>query len=209
MAGQRKYSKFGNIIIGLFFIAAGLFPTLATFNIGPLGVRDINGPSWLGLASGGIFVAAGFIVMVGKSAPILRSFLGFFIVLGLTSISNWIAFGLGERVCSGSVSFFGLLSQGMHTDLACRIPFGFGAIIMDGFLFYSAVALLHQMIGDSPPINALLKLAQWVVLITLAPILIPFLLVLAGRSTFAAIRIRLKTGSWPRNESFIQKRLKK
>jgi len=206
---KKKNSLVGNILIGLFFIAAGIFPMLATFNIGPLGIRDINGPAWLGLAAGGIFVAAGCIVLFGESAPAVKKSLGLLIIFGLTAIVNWIAFGLGDRVCSGSFSLFGFFSESSYTDLACRIPFGIAALIMNGILFYSVIALLQEISGGPPQLAGLLKLAQWVVLISLAPILVPFLLVLIGRGALDAVRIRIKTGSWPRNETFIKKREEK
>ena len=205
MAAQGKNSPYGNIIVGLFCLLMGIFPLLSAFDIGPLGVGDINGPPWLGFASGGIFVAAGLLVMLGESAPLLKSTLGFLVFISLAAIGNWIAFGVGERVCSGSISLPWFFNEGQYSDLGCRIPFGLGAVIMDAFLVYVLVRFLQRSLGGPPNLARTLKLAEWLILITLAPFLVPLVIWLAGLSGFQAVKTRLTTGNWPRNESFIQR----
>ena len=40
-------------------------------------------------------------------------------------------------------------------------------------------------------------------LLTLAPILLPIILIVLGRADLEALATRLRTGQWPRNEEFI------
>ncbi|MFH0933591.1 MAG: hypothetical protein V1879_00120, partial [Pseudomonadota bacterium] len=70
----------GRFWFGLTFVAFGIMPMLATFDIGPLGTADINGPPWLGLASGGVFVAAGLAVMAGPGRPVLNGILAILVI---------------------------------------------------------------------------------------------------------------------------------
>ena len=58
------------LLVGLVFLAAGILPMLAAFDIGPLGREDINGPPWLGFVAGGIFSTAGLAVMAGPRSPL-------------------------------------------------------------------------------------------------------------------------------------------
>ena len=81
----------GRWAFGLCFVALGLFPALSTFNIGPLGTADINGPAWMGLAAGGVFIIACLAVIVGPGKPILSSILVLLLLAGLAAIGNWIA----------------------------------------------------------------------------------------------------------------------
>ena len=146
--------------------------------------------------------------MLGESAPLLKSTLGFLVFISLAAIGNWIAFGVGERVCTGSISFLGFINDGQHSDIGCRIPFGLGAVIMDAFLIYVLVRFLQRSLGGPPNLARTLKLAEWLILITLAPFLVPLVIWLAGISGFKAVKARLTTGTWPRNESFIRRKKK-
>ncbi|MCX7146713.1 MAG: hypothetical protein NT042_11045 [Sulfuritalea sp.] len=92
------------LLVGLVFVASGMFPMLAAFDIGPLRQEDINGPPWLGFAAGGVFTAAGLAVMAGPRSSLATSLFGLLSLAGLAMLGNWIAFGAGERACSGSIS---------------------------------------------------------------------------------------------------------
>jgi len=209
MADKDKHSRISNLVFGLIFVGFGIFPLLASFNIGPLGAGDINGPPWLGIAAGGVFVAAGLAVMLGESWPLLKNLLVILVIAGLSALGNWIAFGVGERVCTGTSFLTGFGSSGQYSDLACRIPFGLGAVITDAFLFFALVQLLQKVLGGPPKLARLLKIAEWLVLISLAPFLLLLLVFLVGRGGFEAVRTRLQTGVWPRNVEFIRRRQQK
>jgi hypothetical protein len=189
----------GRLWFGLTFVAFGIMPMLATFDIGLLGPKDINGPAWLGLATGGVFVAGGLAVFVGPDRPVFSSILAIVMGAGLAAVGNWIAFGVGERVCSGTIPFW----QGSMSGLGCRIPFGIGALITNALLVLMVVVALQKALGGPPRLARLRRWAENLMLLTLAPILLPLLLFMLAWSGLGVIKERLETGEWPRNEAFI------
>jgi hypothetical protein len=190
-------------LIGLVFVAAGILPMLAAFDIGPLGRADIYGPPWVGFAAGAIFSSAGLALIAGPQAPLAGGLFGVLTLAGLAAIGNWIAFGAGHRACSGSISLPGLWTGGDLAGLACRIPFGIGALITDAFLCWMIVSVLQKALGGPPRLARLRKAAEWLILASLVPILLPLLLFLVAGAALGAIRTRLTSGAWPRNEEFI------
>lgn len=190
-------------VVGLLFIAAGALPMLAAFDIGPLRAEDINGPPWLGLAAGGCFAAAGAAIIAGPQSPLVARLFGTLALLGLVLIGNWVAFGAGERICGGSLSLPWAGGSGDLGGLACRIPFGVGALITDAFLCLMLATTLQQAFGGPPRLARLVKGAEWLMLASLLPILLPLLVFGLGAGALGAVRTRLATGAWPRNEAFI------
>ncbi len=192
-----------HLVLGLILCAGSLVPMLGAFDIGPLGTDDINGPPWLGFVAAGVFFVAGLALVIGPAAPLLNSVLGILVVAGLAAIGNWIAFGLGGRACGGSISLPWLWSESDFSGLACRIPFGFGALVMDAILCFVCVSTLQKALGGPPRLDRLLKLAETLVLLSLTPLLLILVITLVSRAGIDAVKTRWKTGAWPRNEEFI------
>ena len=190
-------------MIGLLFIATGALPMLAALDIGPLRAGDINGPPWLGLAAGGSFAAAGGAIIAGPQAPLVARLFGILALLGLVAIGNWVAFGAGERICGGSFSLPGVGGSGDLGGLACRIPFGVGALITDAFLCLMLAKTLQQALGGPPRLARLVKGAEWLILASLLPILLPLAFFVLTGAAFGALKTRIRNGAWPRNEEFI------
>jgi hypothetical protein len=209
MPPSPPLSSRASLLIGLLFVASGIFPMLAAFDIGPLGREDIQGPPWLGLAAGGTFVAAGLAIIAGPRAPLLNGLFAILVLSGLAALGNWVAFGAGERICSGSISLPWSWGEGDLAGLACRIPFGFGALIMDAFLCWMIVSTLQKALGGPPRLAGLLKAAEWLMFASLAPVLLPMVLILFAGVALSAIKSRLFTGAWPRNEEFIARQKSK
>ena len=211
MKPSNTLSPRARLGLGLALIACGIFPILAAFDAGgPFRQADINGPPWLAGVAGGIFVVAGLTMMRPPQDELHPlSFLLFFILLsGFAAMGNWIAFGAGPRVCGVSVSGFFFTASNDSTELTCRAAFGIGAIIMNGFLFYLLASAPKKYLGDTPITRTLDKLGSGVLLVALAPILIPLLLFGLMSGLWQSFRDYLRTGSWPRNEAFIA-RMKK
>lgn len=190
-------------LIGLLFIASGLLPMLAAFDIGPLRADDINGPPWLGLAAGGCFAAAGSAIIAGPQSPLAARLFGIVSLLGLVLIGNWVAFGAGERICGGSFSLSWIGGSRDLAGLACRIPFGVGALVIDAFLCLMLATTLQQALGGPPRLARLVSAAEWLILASLLPILLPMLVFGLAAGALGAIKTRFVTGAWPRNEEFI------
>lgn len=203
--GPSALSGRGRVVVGLLCLAAGTLPILAAFDVGPLHQRDINGPPWLGAVAGGVFVIAGVSLFLGEAArnhP-FSYVLALVILAGFAAIGNWIAFGAGPRQCSGGISGFLFGSTRAAAELECRIAFGIGAAILDGILVWMFASALRKMVGSGPLTDALEKVGQGALLLALAPLLLPMLLYVIGKSAFEGLREYRKTGRWPRNEAFI------
>ena len=190
-------------LIGLVFIASGILPMLAAFDVGPLHSEDINGPPWLGFVAGAVFFSGGLAVMAGPRSPLVGSLFGVLALAGMAAIGNWIAFGAGERACSGSISLPWLWSESDFSGLGCRIPFGLGALITDAFLCYMIVSMLQKSLGGPPRLARLLKAAEWLILASIAPFLLLLVVMVVCSAAAAAVKTRWTTGAWPRNEAFI------
>lgn len=196
-------------IIGLLFAACGVIPILAAFDIGPFSSDEINGPPWLGLVAGGLFVVAGIMLMIGKMHPWLRDGFAILILGGMAAIGNWIAFGVGERVCSGSFSFGLFFSEGNFADLGCRIPFGLGALVVDAITIYAVVSLLEKVQGGPPALARSKKFAESLIWLSLSPLLLLMAILLMFHVAGSILKTRWQTGVWPRNEQFIASQQKK
>lgn len=203
MNRQQQLSPGAAHLIGLLFLAAGVLPMLAAFDIGPLRQEDINGPPWLGFAAGGCFAAAGCAIIAGHQSPLAARLFGILSLVGLVLIGNWVAFGVGARACSGSIALPWAWAASDLSGLACRIPFAVGALITDAFLCWMIVSTLQKALGGPPRLARLLKAAEWLILASLLPILLPLALFLMAGAAFGALKTRLQSGAWPRNEAFV------
>lgn len=204
---RNKLSLRGRLFFGLLCLAAGILPVLAAFEIGPLGREAINGPAWLGAAAGGVFIMAGIALLMGedgsRSDHPLRYVLFACILGALAAIANWIAFGPGPRECSIAIGGVAFESGSPANSFACRAGFGVGAGILDGFLLWLAAGAAQKFGAPAAIATALERLGLVVLGVALAPIAVPMLLFLVGKSLIIAFAAYCRTGKWPRNEAFI------
>jgi hypothetical protein len=181
-------SPAGRIFFGLLCIACGIFPALAAFDVGPLHSSDIEGPAWLALVAGGIFIAGGIALMLGDRFRNSVVSYGLFalMIASFAAIANWIAFGPGPRQCT--VAFAGLFFEAgsMANEITCRAGFSLGAGMLDGFVLYMVALALRQIGGPGPLSTLIEKLGIGLLLLSLAPILLPVLLVLIAKSCVEA-----------------------
>ena len=205
MTADQQLSPVGRVLAALAFVAAGVFPILAAFDVGPLRSEDINGPPWIAVAAGGAFLAAGVAIAVGQSAGgrWLATLAGTLIMIFLAAIANWIAFGAGPRGCTSSVAGFFLASSRAAGDLECRIAFGIGAAMVDGALLWAFGAALAKWHGPGPVQGAIQGLGKGLVVLALLPFLLLLVVVGSSQSLVQSWREYRATGTWPRNESFI------
>lgn len=205
MTDSRPLSPIARLALALLCVAAGALPMLAAFDVGPLRARDINGPPWLGVAAGGVFVLAGLMLLAGerlRGHP-LSWVLTFLVFAAFAAIGNWIAFGPGSRECSGSFTAFLFTRTRAAAEWECRIAFGIGACIMNGVLLWMMAHALGRLAGPGRLADGLEKLGKGMLLLGLSPILVPLLLFVLGKSLLEACTEYFRTGQWPRNEAFI------
>jgi hypothetical protein len=205
MARQGTLSPAARLLLGLVCLAGGLVPVLASFDIGPLDHSAINGPPWLGFLAGSVFMAGGIAVILGERLrnSVLSSALFALIIGAFAAIANWIAFGPGPRECAIAFAGFLLESGSWGNEVACRAGFGIGAGVLDGFVLWMSAAALRAIIGPGKLPNAIEKLGIAILLLSLAPIILPMLLFLIAKTCVEGFATWRKTGRWPRNEAFI------
>lgn len=187
------------LLVALGMGAFGAVLALAAFDIGPLSTADINGPGWLGIASGGVFIAGGLGFLAGQQRPVLSGVFAILALIGLAALGNWVAFGFGARTCGASIVFWAGELQG----LGCRIPFGIGAVMTNAIVIVFGVVTLQTALGGPPRLARTRRAAEVLVLISLLPVLVPIFLIMAVAMFFKALKTRLTSGQWPRNEEFI------
>jgi hypothetical protein len=130
---SSSLSPRGAWLFALTFWTAGLAIIGVALGWIPIAAQDIHAPRWVGGAAGVTFIAAGFAPLVGRWGPasIMSQIVSAGVVLPLTLVANWVAFGPGVRQFSGGLSFgFFALSQ-RTSELSGRIAFGIGAILLD------------------------------------------------------------------------------
>lgn len=207
MADQGPPSPRARIVFGLIAIASGLIPLLAAFDLGPLDHGAINGPRWLGALAGAIFIAAGGALLIGerlRQSPLSHGL--FALMLGaFAAIANWIAFGPGPRACAIELGGLVFEGGGMASEIACRAGFGIGALLLDGFVLWIIARALRTLAGPGAPADAIEKVAIALLLLALAPIILPMLLVGIGGILLKSVATWRATGRWPRNKDFIRR----
>ena len=163
--------------MGIAFAAAGVSPILAAFDVGPFKSSSINGPPWVGIAAGAIFLAGALFIWFHGPAtrrPWLGGLFAFAMVGAFASLTNWIAFGPGPRECSSTVSFAMFTTARWVTGLECRIAFGIGAVMCNGLLLMIAGRGLTQAgVANALP-DVLDKVGTWLILAAFAPLLLIF-----------------------------------
>jgi hypothetical protein len=200
---QGPPSPAARLVLGLICIAGGLLPMLAAFDLGPLDADAINGPRWLGLLAGAIFIAGGIGVVLGDrlQGGVLAHALFALTIASFAAIANWIAFGPGPRACAGAVDVVAFT----YPDIACRAGFGIGAILLDGFVLWMVAASLHTIFGPGALPSMVRKVGIALMLLALVPIILPLLLIEIARVFIKSCATWRATGRWPQNESFIRR----
>jgi hypothetical protein len=150
------------IACGLLTSGLGLLPILAALGIITPDQKPgaDSAPAWVGVAAGLIFVMGGAAVITqtlitgggsqngdlpATTPRWLRAIYALMvltIVSGLGSLFTWIAFGAGDRHCTGSATFFGAFNAG---DTVCRGVFGFGAILIWVALIWIAIDCARRL----------------------------------------------------------------
>lgn len=202
---HNSLSPKARLAFGLLCVAAGILPVLASFDVGPLGREAINGPAWLGAAAGGVFIIAGFALLLGEDGSRSDHPLSYVLlacVLGaLAAAANWIAFGPGPRECT--IAFDELETAMPANSLVCRTGFAIGAGILNGFLIWLAAGVAQKLGAPGIIATILERLGIMVLGIALAPIALPLAIYLFGKGLLIAFVTYCRTGKWPRNEAFI------
>lgn len=138
--------------MALIFLLAGWAIVLVAMGVIPAPEESFEAPRWVVGVAGGVFLAGGFMLLLGAGEGVIPEPLrqaGLYLV-ALTMVGafalvfNWVAFGQGERVFSGSFSLFSFtFSQGSDA-FEGQLAFGCVALGLDVLFF---VMLVRGVIG--------------------------------------------------------------
>lgn len=170
------------VLCGLACIAAGLFPMITALGVVPAWEDKMNAPRWVVFLAGSLFFMAGTWLLlqaaVGEAAArAFGSVVGLTALAGLTAISNWVAFGGGDRSdCSGGISALGFGFSQVASEIECRAAFGYGALLIDLILLRGIAWWIAKRNPESSAARALEKVAEWGIGLLLLPLILLALL---------------------------------
>jgi len=107
-------------------IAIGLYPVAMSLDLLP-GRASLNGPPWVGVLAGGVFVLAGLAMLAGQRSRVTHVLVAV-LLLSLTAIGGWIAIAASAGGFSGGIFFL----PGWVNVAIARVMFGFGALVCLG-----------------------------------------------------------------------------
>ena len=189
MSDGPQLSSRAKVVVGFLFVLGGIFPVLAALDFPGLN-EGKNAPDWVVGLAGVLFMLGGIAVWArGTSAEKMTSNIaGTAILIGLAAIGNWIAFGAGERACSGGFTAWIFSSEREAGQWECRAAFGIGAAMLDAFILLAFAGLLKSAFGPRPWINLLEKLAWGILLVALSPFLLLLIIFAFAKSDKDAAR---------------------
>lgn len=138
MASEQQIGPIGAVLFALAFIGAGGAIIALSLNYIPIDPAKLHAPRWLLAVAGLMFIAGGCVPLgtAFKFRAWVNQLIGLIAASGLTIMTNWVAFFLGERHFTGSSATFGVgLGSAPSGELAGRILFGIFALFLDWMLF--------------------------------------------------------------------------
>lgn len=189
MSDEQKLSSRARVVVGFLFVLGGIYPILAALDVPGLN-EGKNAPDWVVGLAGVLFLFAGATIWAQGSAAekMLSNVAGIAILIGLAAIGNWIAFGAGERACSGGFSAWIFSSEREAGEWECRAAFGIGAAMLDAFIVLALAGLLKSAFGSRAWIRLLEKLAWGILLVALSPFLLLLIIFAFAKSGKDAAR---------------------
>lgn len=163
LTADNQLTRRTALSLGALCLLCGLFPIL-----GGLGVIDLHRPpdvpAWMGVAAGSVFLLAGVILFADAAAggtnpdgslpataPAyvrhIQTATGASIVLVMTVMVTWIAFGKGERHFSTTISLPFAFYRSASSGLSGRVAFGIAAVLMWLVMILGTVAALKRHVA--------------------------------------------------------------
>jgi hypothetical protein len=135
------------VLLAAFALAMGGFIAGIGFGLVPYDPAKLQAPGWIIAIAGLVFICAGLAVLSAtwskRSNP--PPVFGVAILVGLTVICNWVAFGPGERRFTRTTSVNDdVIVASPASERTGRIVFGFSAIVLDGILVALVVGALRK-----------------------------------------------------------------
>ncbi len=139
--------RFYGALLAAFAIATGGFIAGIGLGFVPYDPTKLHAPGWIIAIAGFVFVLAGLAVLSAtwnkgsKPWPVL----GIAILIGLTVICNWVAFGPGERRFTTTTSVNDdIVASSPASEKTGRMVFGLSAVVLDGILIALVFGALRK-----------------------------------------------------------------
>ena len=147
----------------------------------------VNGPAWVGLAAGAVFVLGGLVVATrGTPLAAWTEAIGTGgILVAFAATGGWVAFGAGPRACSGGIDLPFLSFGGGTGVLECRVAFGYGAVLVVAVLALFLGMGAGRLLPDRRWARSIRKAGESTVIVALSPL---FLLVFAWGAVVSVVR---------------------
>lgn len=107
----------------------------------------VHAPTWVLVTCGLMFLTAGLAMLNSAIRPGKKpsALFGIVILVGLTAVCNWVAFGPGERNFSSRTSVSGrVVDERPVRESSGRIVFGAAAVVLDLIVVWSAVVVVRR-----------------------------------------------------------------
>ncbi len=167
----------GRLLLGGVFAGVGLLIVAMVTGSGSFEPDMAEAPEWLGVLAGGLFVLVGAWIFARETPlqPALDRAVGPLVLMGLLTISHWVAFGPGARECTGSLSIPFISSWVPVGGLQCRWAFAAGALFFDGVLGGMLLSNAADRWLEGTPHKVVDGLGKAMILLVLSPLIIPLL----------------------------------
>jgi hypothetical protein len=139
------------LLLALPFLLAGLHPIAIGLHWIPIDPAKVHAPGWVLVIVGLVFLSGGLaivaMVLFPKSNPM--TWVSVVLVLGLTAVTHWVAFGDGDRNfrhtrIAGSVR----VDMGPVDEATGRRMFAMGAVALDAGILAVGVLLVRKRLSQ-------------------------------------------------------------
>jgi hypothetical protein len=142
-----QLSPLGEWLFAAAFMGAGIAILAIAFGWIHVPADKAHAPRWVLVAAGLVFVAGGFVPHAQRYGPDAwqSRLIGAVVLLSLTVICNWVAFGPGPRQFSTSIGVPSLAASGTDAgETSGRAVFGMFAAGLDLLVIVTAVRWLRS-----------------------------------------------------------------
>lgn len=145
---SRVRSRLAGVVLAALALLMGGFITAIGLEWVPYDPAKIHAPQWVIVVCGLVFVCGGLAVLSATWSRDARPqpLLGVAILIGLTLVCNWVAFGEGERRFTSTTSVNDTVLDSRPVDEGTgRFVFGISAIILDLILLALLIKRLQKL----------------------------------------------------------------
>jgi hypothetical protein len=132
-------------MLGLAFLAAGLFPLAISLGWFAVPAQSVHAPLSMVGCAGVSLSAAGLATLLPEHFARLRGFLGGLAVTALAVIADWIAFGVGERGLGDTLSLGAVMDSSPSRENAGRAVLALFAVLISLLALWGWVQWLREL----------------------------------------------------------------